>query len=55
MSHANEKVFKTNEVNNDKDAHLYDKSSAQENIKKKVVITGDSMLNGINERGLSKH
>ena len=55
MSHANKKVFKTNEVNNDKDAPLYDKSSAQDNIKKKVVITGDSMLNGINERGLSKH
>ena len=55
MSHANKKVFKTNEVNNDKDAPLYDKSNAQDNVKKKVVITGDSMLNGINERGLSKH
>ena len=49
MSHANKKVFKTNEVNNDKDAPLYNKSSAQDNIKKKVVISGDSMLNGINE------
>ena len=49
MSHANKKVFKTNEVNNDKDAPLYNKTSAQDNIKKKVVISGDSMLNGINE------
>ena len=49
MSHGNKKVFKTNEVNNDKDAPLYNKTSAQDNIKKKVVISGDSMLNGINE------
>ena len=49
MSHANKKVLKTNEVNNDKDAPLYDRCSAQDNARKKVVITGDSMLNGINE------
>ena len=55
MSHTNKNVFQTNEVNNDKDAPLYEKSSAQDNIKKKVVISGDSMLNGINERELSKH
>ena len=54
MSHTNKMVFKANELNNDKDAPLYDKSNAQDNVKKKVVITGDSMLNGINERGLSK-
>ena len=55
MSHSNKKVFKTNELNNDRDAPLYDKISVQDNVKKKVVITGGSLLNGINKRGLSKH
>ena len=47
----------TNEANKNKTAH--DKTGSQgnngNNSKRQVVITGDSMLNGINERGLSKH
>ena len=47
----------TNEANKNKTA--YDKTRTQGNIgnnsKRKVVVTGDSVLNGINERGLSKH
>ena len=54
-SHTNKKVVKTNDNRNEKDAPSYDESSHQDNRKKKVTITGDSMLNGINERGLSKH
>ena len=47
----------TNEANKNKTAH--DKTRTQGNIgnnsKRKVVVTGDSVLHGINERGLSKH
>ena len=47
----------TNEANKNKTAH--DKTPTQgnngNNSKRKVVVTGDSMLNGINERRLSKH
>ena len=45
----------TNEANKNKTAH--DKTRTQgnngNNSKRKVVVIGDSMLNGINERGLS--
>ena len=44
---------------NDKNKTANDKTCTQgnngNNSKRKVVATGDSMLNGINERGLSKH
>ena len=47
----------TNEVIKNKTAH--DKTRAQgnkgNNSKLKVVVTGDSMLTGINKRDLSKH
>ena len=47
----------TNEASKNKTAH--DKTRTQfnngNNSKRKVVVTGDSMLNGINERGLSKY
>ena len=33
----------------------HDKGNNGNNSKPNVVVTGDSMLNGINERGLSKH
>ena len=33
----------------------HDKGNNGNNSKRNVVVTGDSMLNGINERGLSKH
>ena len=46
-----------NEANKSKTAH--DKTRTQvnngNNSKCKVVVTGDSILNCINERGLSKH
>ena len=54
-SHTNKKAVKTNENKIVENTPLYDESSHQDNRKKKVTITGDSMLNGINERGLSKH
>ena len=45
----------TNEANKNKTTH--DKTRTQgnngNNSKRKVVVIGDSMLNGINERGLS--
>ena len=37
MSHTNKKVFKTNEVNNDKGAPLYEKSSARIISRKKLL------------------
>ena len=47
----------TNEANKNKTAH--DKTGSQgnngNNSKRQLVVTGDSMLNDINERGLSKH
>ena len=47
------------ENTNDKNKTANDKTLSQgnngNNSKRKVVVTGDSMLNGINERRLSKH
>ena len=47
----------TNEANKNKTAH--NKTCSQRNngnnSKRQVVVPGYSMLNGINERGLSKH
>ena len=49
----------TNEANKNKNKTARDKTHTQgnngNNSKRKVVVTGDSMLNGFNERGLSKH
>ena len=48
---------KTNEANKNKTAHEKTRTQGNNgnNSKRKVVVTGYSMLNGINERGLSKH
>ena len=47
----------TNEANKNKTAHEITRTQGNNgnNSKRKVVVTGYSMLNGINERGLSKH
>ena len=59
VSHNNKKNLQKDDDNNGKNSKsTHDKSSSQDNgesnDKKKVVVTGDSLLNGINERGLSK-
>ena len=57
--HNNKKNLQKDDDNNGKNSKsTHDKTSSQgndeRNDKKKVVVTGDSLLNGINERGLSK-
>ena len=59
VSHNNKKNLQKDDDNNGKNSiSTHDKTSSQgngeRNDKKKVVVTGDSLLNGINERGLSK-
>ena len=53
------KLQKHNTKEAEKNKTTHDKTRTQgnngNNSKRKVVVTGDSMLNGINERGLSKH
>ena len=44
----------TNEANKNKTDKTRTHGNNGNNSKRKVVVTGDSMLNGINERGLSK-
>ena len=58
-SHNDKKSLQKDDDNNGKNSKsTHDKTSSQgngeRNDKKKVVVTGDSLLNGINERGLSK-
>ena len=59
VSHNNKKNLQKNDDNNGKNSKsTHDKTSSQgngeKNKKKTVVVTGDSLLNGINEPGLSK-
>ena len=59
VSHNNKKNLQEDGDNNGKNSKsTHDKTSSQgngeRNDKKKAVVTGDSLLNGINERGLSK-
>ena len=59
VSHNNKNNLQKDDDNNGKNSKsTHDKTSSQgngeRNDKKKVVVTGDSLLNGINERVLSK-
>ena len=59
VSHNNKKNLQKDDDNNGKNSKsTHEKTSShgngERNDKKKVVVTGESLLNGINERGLSK-
>ena len=59
VSHNNKKNLQKDDDNSGKNSKsTHDKTSSQgngeRNDKKKVLVTGDSLLNGINEHGLSK-
>ena len=59
VSHNNKKNLQKDDDHNGKSSKsTHDETSSQgngeRNDKKKVIVTGDSLLNGISERGLSK-
>ena len=59
VSHNNKKNLQKDDDHNGKSSKsTHDETSSQgngeRNDKKKVIVTGDSLLNGINERGLCK-